>query len=96
MLIVDTPMPDSCTKCPMVGKDHFGQWRCNAYGGRIIRKVNFETERSDWCPIKGELVRCGECYYKEEKRIMDEDALWCRKHHMYVTDDWFCSDGERK
>lgn len=42
------------------------------------------------------VVRCRECYYKDEKRIMDEDALWCRKHHMYVTADWFCADGERK
>lgn len=49
-----------------------------------------------WCPIKGELVLCGKCYYKDEKRIMDEDALWCRKHHMYVTADWFCADGDRK
>ena len=44
-----------------------------------------------------QVVRCGECYYKDEKkRIMDEDALWCRKHHMYVTADWFCADGDRK
>ena len=48
------------------------------------------------CPIKGVLVLCGKCYYKDEKRIMDEDALWCRKHHMYVTADWFCADGDRK
>lgn len=41
------------------------------------------------------VVRCKECYYKDEKRIMDEDALWCRKHHMYVTADWFCADGEQ-
>lgn len=41
-------------------------------------------------------VRCRECYYKDEKRIMDEDALWCRKHHMYVTADFYCADGERK
>ncbi len=50
----------------------------------------------DWCHIKGELVLCGKCYYKAEKRIMDQDALWCRKHHMYVTADWFCADGDRK
>lgn len=42
------------------------------------------------------VVRCRECYYKDEKRIMDEDALWCRRHHMYVTADWFCADGERR
>lgn len=52
----------------------------------------------DWMPTIDavQVVRCGECYYKDEKRIMDEDALWCRKHHMYVTADWFCADGERK
>ena len=49
-----------------------------------------------------ELVRCGECYYKDvHKRTFDEDRLWCRLHHMYVTADWFCADvvssqGERK
>lgn len=42
------------------------------------------------------VVRCMKCYYKDEKRIMDEDALWCRRHHMYVTADWFCADGDRK
>ena len=42
------------------------------------------------------VVRCRECYYKDEKRIMDEDALWCRKHHMYITFDWFCADGDRR
>ncbi len=55
-----------------------------------------DLARPSWCPIKGELVMCGKCYYKDEKRIMDEDALWCRKHHMYVTADWFCADGDRK
>ena len=48
----------------------------------------------DALEIVSKIVQCGECYYKEEKRIMDEDKLWCRKHHMYVIADWFCADGE--
>ena len=97
-LIVEMEMPENCKKCPLVRMDHFGQIRCGGQGGRLIHLENFqaEIERPSWCPIKGELVRCKQCYYKEEKRIMDEDKLWCRKHHMYVTDDWYCADGERR
>lgn len=43
------------------------------------------------------VVRCRECYYKDvHKRTFDEDRLWCRLHHMYVTADWFCADGDRQ
>ena len=96
MLIVDMPMPISCTKCPMVGKDHFGQWRCNAYGGRIIRKVNFETERPSWCPIKGELVTCGECRYPLKKGTPVGTVKYdCVLHKGWYDADHYCGHGER-
>ena len=90
MLIVDMPMPRDCYSCDL-GHVFDEKPYCRRLMKRVPRKGRHEN-----CPIKGELVRCGECYYKEEKRIMDEDKLWCRKHHMYVTADWFCADGERK
>ena len=99
-LIVDMEMP---TRCPCVlAVDNIGWFSpCFADHGIPSRTKDFDDciekgTRPDWCPIKGELVLCGKCYYKDEKRIMDEDALWCRKHHMYVTADWFCADGARK
>lgn len=101
-LIVDMDMPKVCiTKdgyygnCPM---DRVWCIQRNAPIGTIMRDAYAEMTDSipSWCPIKGELVLCGKCYYKDEKRIMNEDALWCRKHHMYVTADWFCADGDRK
>lgn len=99
-LIVEMEMP---LRCPCeLAEDNNGWYApCFAYYGEPEREKEFDRcvehgTRPDWCPIKGELVLCGKCYYKDEKRIMDEDALWCRKHHMYVTADWFCADGERK
>lgn len=87
MLKVDMPMPKNCKVCP-----------AKEWGGACAITEQFDPfgGRPSWCSIKGELVLCGKCYYKDEKRIMDEDALWCRKHHMYVTADWFCADGARK
>lgn len=73
MLIVDMPMPISCTKCPMVGKDHFGQSRCKAQGGRLLHKFNInpkDIDRPSWCPIKGELP-------EEHWDLVDTDTvLW--------------------
>ena len=48
------------------------------------------------CPIKGELVRCGECKH----RYVDGDNVRynvCELNHNKVqSDDWFCADGERR
>lgn len=88
MLKVDMPKKyltdaSGCVSCAM----------CKKYLPLLYRDCHKDSKG---CLIKGELVLCGKCYYKDEKRIMDEDALWCRKHHMYVTADWFCADGARK
>ncbi len=97
-LIVEMEMPIGCTwtdenenghHCPLLDID------CDCVLQEKGRKIGWDEQYAN-CPIKGELVLCGKCYYKDEKRIMDEDALWCRKHHMYVTADWFCADGERR
>ncbi len=97
MLIIDMPMQTDLVDRAVL-YERLKEWQettCDTVTLAFLHEVKmllFSAPR-----IKAvELVRCGECYYKEEKRIMDEDALWCRKHHMYVTADWFCADGERK
>ena len=78
---------DTMSVCP--SRDYCDGMR--AMKRHIKQKID-ELDSANMVPI----VRCGECYYKDEKRIMDEDVLWCRKHHMYVSADWFCADGDRK
>ena len=65
MLIIDMPMP---LRCPCeLAEDNNGWYApCFAYYGEPEREKEFDRcvehgTRPDWCPIKGELVRCGEC-----------------------------------
>lgn len=92
MLVVDMPMPEHC-ECDAAIMSKYGPVCLIAKTG-CAYPITYVRPKD--CPIKDELVLCGKCYYKDEKRIMDENALWCRKHHMYVTADWFCADGDRK
>ena len=61
MLIIDMPMPQACRwkedgttkRCPIA------EWG----GACAVTKLfePFDDNRPSWCPIKGELVTCGEC-----------------------------------
>ena len=57
---------------------------------------DYPTELPNGCPIKGELVTCGECKHC----FVDGDNVRfnvCELTHNRVqSDDWFCADGERK
>ena len=108
MLIVDMPMPKVCiTKdgyygnCPM---DRVWCAQRNAPSGTIMRDVYAEMTDNipSWCPIKGELVRCGECKHWEEKPLIKNEKgmtrfgvcrLW---HDGYLKADFYCAGGERK
>lgn len=88
-LIVEMEMPKSCSEC---------EAKCaSALYGRIcgMKQKNImpfldKTNRPDWCPIKCELVRCGEC----EMGFLDCGEKYCGGEYHKL--DWFCADGERK
>lgn len=92
MLIVDMPMPVNCRSCPFSSGCSF----CEGYDDYCVlapKDAKYEwnfsdgkepKERPSWCPIKGELVRCGECANET-----------CSKIHKDMP-NWFCADGERK
>ena len=92
MLIVDMPMPQSCP-CDLIGVGY--DLYCFGVDGVPARvKEYYECAengtRPDWCPIKGELVRCGECIMGFEEN--GEKYCGGEWHKL----DWFCADSERK
>ena len=92
MLIVDMEMPKD-------GGCHIAvDWDGHSFVCPIKRKTCdyfYSKKRPDWCPIKGELVRCGEC-----KWFDNESIGRCTRHEIRPTpffmDDFYCADGERK
>lgn len=56
---------------------------------------NEETGEAVFNPkIKGELIRCKDCKYKEAEEI---GMVYCSiPIDGWVSEDWFCADGERK
>ena len=91
MLIVDMPMPKGCYFCPM-SATYPTDWYCNAFDDSTsIDGCAPMKERPSWCPIKGELVRCGECEHR--KPPTDYCEKLCK---AYVPDDFYCKYGERK
>ena len=95
MLIVDMLMPKD-------GGCHIAvDWDGHSFVCSIKRKTCdyfFSKKRPDWCPIKGVLVRCGECKHRdpEDKRCDCGGHEWVKGKILPVKDDWFCADGERK
>ena len=103
MLIVDMPMPIVCADCPicicingrkpayckavLVDDD-------NIVDGTMWKETD-PNSIPDWCPIKGELVRCGECRYKFEKETFD-GLVKCVLHNAFYDADYYCGYGERK
>lgn len=102
MLIVDMPIPKNCSEC---------EAKCvSALYGRIcgMTRKNImpfldKTNRPDWCPIKGELVRCKDCnWFKSGIDINGKPFTKCIgangsvRTYGHTEPDWFCADGERK
>lgn len=54
-----------------------------------------------WHDNHGELVRCKDCKYFKDNRCLNDnvhysiDDCGCQPT-FYVTDDWFCAEGERR
>ena len=92
MLIVDMPMPKNCGECPLLYMEIV---KCTVTGRDC---TEYGAERPSWCPIKGKLVRCGECKHRdpEDKRCDCGGHEWVKGKILPVEDDWFCADGERK
>ena len=104
MLIVDMPMPKNCLDCNF----HKVLYKNNAERCVVVCKMERKVVgkrfgklkdlcNPSWCPIKGELVRCGEC---GQKKTQGNGVKFCGLHGLHygmiITDDWFCADGERK
>lgn len=57
----------------------------------LIDEVQCDSNGYIRLKLKGELIWCGECKYRN-------DAIMCpmRSEGMDTPDDWFCADGKRK
>ena len=85
MLIVDMPMPKNCKECP-----------AKEWGGACAITKQFEMCEGipSWCPIKGEIARCGECRYY--KAFDDGTYGHCIISNASMMKDWYCRHGKRK
>ena len=105
MLIVDMPMPIVCADCPIcICLNGRKPAYCKAVlvdDDNIVDGTMWkETDPNsipDWCPIKGELVRCGECRWwsKDEP---DDEYGYCYNGKIIgsTKENWHCADGKRK
>ena len=57
-----------------------------------IRRVLQQAQSADVV----EVVRCKDCRYSERARITDNGLKICAASGMEITDDDFCSYGERR
>ena len=86
MLIVDMPMPRCCENCDV---EIYGI--CGITHENLLdERGNYNVKRPDWCPIKGELVHCGECKYYTK---IDG---YCPYYDSYFPADHICEHGKRK
>lgn len=94
MLIIDMPMPKNCCECDL-RQDNFdrGEQYCPFTGVECL-----SIGRQAKCPIKGELVRCGECRRAIPFSVAgNRDALChCDLFDATMMRKDFCSYGERK
>ena len=106
MLIIDMPMPVNCMLCPFSSGCSF----CEGYDDYCVlapKDAKYEwnfsdgkepKERPSWCPIKGEIVRCGECKYWWKENELCRHTNHCEGYvcvHECGAGS-YCSDGERK
>ena len=92
MLIVDMPMPMNCGEC----RFRADGW-CYGIAEFEIQPtaLNFDA-RPSWCPIKGELVTCGECRYPLKKETPVGTVKYdCVLHKGWYDADHYCGHGER-
>lgn len=95
MLIVDMPMPEHCFGCSI--KYDPETRMCMLDGHKFEETFGVITSHRDKdCPIKGELVRCGECKHYKDGFCYNPNTYDDEKTCGNTAKDWFCADGERK
>ena len=57
-----------------------------------IQQAVDESTTIDAVPV----VRCAECHYSDEAKVNEKGFLICPASGMEITDDDFCSYGERR
>lgn len=96
--ILDIKKPKKCIwyedgqdyKCPLLDDSDC----CRGQGNEANSAANDWDDLMKGCPIKGELVRCGECKYYEK---FNSWCAYCKKVDSYISNEnWYCADGERK
>ena len=102
MLIVDMKMPKKCIwyedgqdlKCPLLDDNDC----CRGQGNEANSAANDWDDLMKGCPIKGELVRCGECRKAIPFSVSgNRDAFChCDLFDATMTRNDFCCYGERK
>lgn len=86
--------PKHCTECYFVCRDQC-ELQDNSYDYDTFK------EQKRHCPLqKIDLVRCGECKYMKKYALRSDEptGIWCHRWSIprLVTDDDFCSYGERR
>lgn len=100
MLIIDMPMPVkewNCLDCKALCVDMLRHY-CGITKKTIDTLKNMRA-RPDWCPIKGELVQCGECERREPDEEPQNDGkkyVWCKYWRVWKPEDGFCDVGRTK
>ena len=92
MLIIDMKMPKNCCECDL-RQDDFdrGEQYCPFTGIECL-----SIGRQAKCPIKVELVTCGECRYPLKKETPVGTVKYdCVLHKGWYDADHYCGHGER-
>ena len=88
MILVNVPMPERCYECPFADGIY-----CNAMDDKPIPKMVWIKRRPYWCPIKGEVVTCGECKFADKQ---PDHGYYCRQLDIYTDGNWYCAGAQRK
>jgi hypothetical protein len=68
----------------------------SSYPGEIDREIYDMLHMAPTLDLVPAPVTCGECKYKENAKYNHKGFLVCPASWMEITDDDFCSYGERK
>lgn len=55
-----------------------------------------EVLPNDECITKGELIRCRECRHSWVESLYKYNMRHCREKKMFVADDDYCRQGDRR
>lgn len=105
MVLVDMSMPIRCP-CELAEDNNGWYAPCFAYHGIPEREKEFDAcvehgTLPEWCPVKRELVRCGECrWWEREIECKSTSYGSCKiplshiNPHCMVPEDYYCADGD--